>query len=200
MKNVLFFVILTFVLFSCASSKLATGKVEQLIPLSLGMIENFGLTPKVFESVQFFSGPDTIILQKSTKVATGSVSDDGTLLLTGGEPVSKIIILPNTPGTVAQQGVVLGIDKKVKALKVSFSEKENNYLIFVPTDDEFGTFVLSQTEAKTVSGGINSFLMIKLFYLEQQDQSKIEPGRVIGQKNQKKTEEIYVPDKKFVRQ
>lgn len=136
----------------------------------------------MLESVQFFSGPDTIVLQKSTKVATGSVANDGTLLLTGGEPTRKVLILPNTPGTLVPQGVVLTQDKKIKELRVSFSEKENNYLIFLPSNDEFGTFFLTQTEVKTISKGEGSPLMIKLFYLEEQDQKKIETGRIVGQK------------------
>ena len=198
MKNLVFLVVFSFTLFSCSSSKNLAKEEETLTPFLAEMIENFELTPKMLESVQFFSSTDTIVLAKSTKVASGTVSEDGTLLLTGGEPTKQVIILPNTPGIIIPRGVILGDDKKIKELRVSFSEKENNYLIFLPSDDEFGSFVLSQTEIKSVSRGEGSPLMIKLFYLEEQDQKKIEPGRIVGQKKPTVNQKI-IPEYKVVR-
>ncbi len=199
MKNLVFLVIVTsFTFFSCSTSKNLVKQDKTFTEFSLGIVENFELTPKMLESVQFFSSTDTIVLAKSTKVASGTVSEDGTLLLTGGEPTKQVIILPNTPGIIIPRGVILGDDKKIKELRVSFSEKENNYLIFLPSDDEFGSFVLSQTEIKSVSRGEGSPLMIKLFYLEEQDQKKIEPGRIVGQKKPTVNQKI-IPEYKVVR-
>lgn len=198
MKNVIFLVVFSFTLFSCSISKNLAKEEKTLTPFLAEMIENFELTPKMLESVQFFSGEDTIILSKTITVSTGTVAEDGTLLLAGGEPTKKVFILPNTPGIIIPRGVILGDDKKIKELRVSFSEKENNYLIFLPSDDEFGSFVLSQTEIKTVSRGEGSPLMIKLFYLEEQDQKKIEPGRIVGQKKTTVNKKI-IPEYKFVR-
>ncbi|MFA7285937.1 MAG: hypothetical protein WC011_03795 [Candidatus Paceibacterota bacterium] len=203
MKNLVFFaVVISFFFFSCASSKLATtDKKQEFESFSLGMIENFNITPAMLEKMQFFSGADTIVLENRTKVATGSVASDGTLLLTGGNPIKKYLILPNTPGTVAPKGIILGPDKKVKEILVSFSDNENNALSFEPSDDEFGTFILGVNKPnRTVNNPEGQTLMVEVFYSEQQDQSKIEPGRLVGQKKvSNDNTEKKVPNEKLKR-
>jgi len=198
MRHIVFFVVIfSFFFTSCASSKLAKEeKVEQFENFSLGIVENFSITPAMLENMQFFSGPDTIVLQRSTKVATGQVASDGTLLLTGGEPVKKIYILPHTPGVLTSKGIIFGSDKKIKELRISFHEKDDNSLVFVPSSDDYGTFVLNQNNIKSVLTE-GAPLMIKLFYLEEQDQLRFAKGRTVGQK--KTNTEKSIPDKKLVR-
>lgn len=203
MRNLVFFaVIVSFFFTSCASSKLATQeKQKPFEAFSLGMIENFSITPAMLEKMQFFSGADTIVLENRTKVATGSVASDGTLLLTGGNPTKKYLILPHTPGTVAPKGIILGSDNKVKEILVSFSDNENNALSFEPSDDEFGTFILGVNKPnRTVNNPEGQTLMVEVFYSEQQDQSKIEPGRLVGQKKvSSDNTEKKVPNEKLKR-
>lgn len=184
MRKVLFLVIFSYYFISCASLKAPTEEeADNLTPFSLGMVQNFNLTPEMIKNIQFFSGSDTITLEKSEKVSSGRVATDGTVLLTGGEPTKKVLIYPSTPGTVAPKGVILGANKKLVELRISFAQNENNYLTYYASDDDFGSFILKQNQVNTISSGEGSSLMIKVFYTEQQNQSKVEPGRIVLNKN-----------------
>lgn len=208
MKNLVVFLLVVFSLFfvsSCKSSKFAVQEVavnaldtlpkKEFKVFMLGMFENYHGNRGMLDTVQFYSGPDTIVLQKSIEIATSSVADDGTLLIMDGIITNKAIILPNTPGTV--DSIILSDDKTIKEILVCFSKNEKNSLSFVPVDDKFGTFLLSQNETKTVNGN-DSPLMIKLFYMKEQDEKvTIEPGRLVSQK--KATTSQKIPDKKFAR-
>jgi len=196
MRHICFLVVFTVFLFSsCASFKLATtDKSKNLKQFSLGIIENFNLTPDMLKEVQFYSGPDTIVLQKITRVGTGSVSD-GVLRLVG---VGHVKIMPNTPCVVIPKGIILGKNKQVQEILVSCSDSDDdkNYLSFMPANDEFGTFSLSEADSNSkVKNLEGQSLMVELFYIEQQ--VKIEPGRFIGQK--KNNSEEFIPNKKLVR-
>lgn len=183
MRKILFLVIISYYFISCASLKAPTEEeADNLTAFSLGMIENFHLTPEMIKNIQFFSGSDTITIETSKKVSSSAVATDGTVLLTGGSSVTKFLILPNTPGTVAPNGVVV-VDKKIKELRISFAYNEENYLTFSPSEDEFGTFVLKPKNDKS-SLSVNS-LMVSVNYTEIQDNSKVEPGRSVLNKNRK---------------
>jgi len=179
MKKTIFFLFIIF-LFSCGASKQLVTPADNMVfePLSLFLIDTFKVDVKNFDKIQFFSGPDTIILSKKYNIAQSTVGSKGELVLTGGEPIQAIIILPNTPGILIKDGVLVDSKGKVQSLDITFSN-QNKSLTYQVGSDEHGMFIAQNLPNMTKGGG--SQLFVRFRYSEHPNVIKVEPGRRVGQ-------------------
>lgn len=153
---------------------------EKLVPLTETLIKEYKITPSMLKKIQYWSGEDSIFLEKQTVSKGATVGPGGKILVKNSEVTDRIVIPPYTPG------VSLGIDSSHR-LNISFAS-DNSFLVFGPSSDSEGTYVIFTLKGGndvnygkggryTLASGIGIKLLVNPEEIKDYDSQRIEQGR-----------------------
>lgn len=154
---------------------------ENLVPLTESLIKEYKITSAMLKKLQFWTGEDSISLEKQTVSKGATVGPAGKLLVKNSEVTDRIMIPAYTPG------VCLAIDSSGR-MNISFSPDNSSFLVFgLSSEGNYVIFTLKggsdvnygKGGRYTIASGIGTKLLVSPEEIKDYNSQRIEQGRLV---------------------